>query len=317
MQERGSLHVIQSIRLHRAGGAAPADHRGADRQRKLCQRRCAPRRGQLPHQQVFRGLSRPARAGQSGAVLRRLRRGGPAGGILHRQVEGGLSHRLPCERPAPQRLLRQPCGVFRPAAARRQHPVHEPVQRRAPDPRLPGEFLRQAVRHALLRCGRERLHRLRRHGAHGADAPPQADPGRCIGLQPHHRLPALRGRRTGNGRAVYGGHGARGRSGGGGRASQPLRSGGCDHHHHSQDPARPPGRPDLLPPGAGEENRQRRVPRHPGRPPAARHRRQSGGGGGGAHARVPDVHPRGGGQQPRHGRRVHRHGLQSRHRRHG
>ena len=79
----------------------------------------------------------------------------------------------------------------------------------------------------------------------------------------------------------------------------------------------PPGRPDLLPPGAGEKARQRRVPRHPGRPPAARHRRQSGGGGGGAHARVPDVHPRGGGQQPRHGRRVHRHGLQGRHRRHG
>ena len=49
------------------------------------------------------------------------------------------------QRPAPLRRPGQPGGVLRPARARRHGAGHEPGPRRPPDPRLPGEHVRQAL----------------------------------------------------------------------------------------------------------------------------------------------------------------------------
>lgn len=62
---------------------------------------------------------------------------------------------------SPIRRAGQPGGVFRPAGDRRHSAGDEPGPRRASDPRIPGQFLRQAVQLRPLRRGRgDRLYRL-------------------------------------------------------------------------------------------------------------------------------------------------------------
>jgi hypothetical protein len=83
--------------------------------------------------------------------------------------------RRPRQRAGQLGLAGQPGGVLRPAAAGRHHHGHEPGRRRPPDPRHGAEHERQVVQGGQLRPGRQRGHRLRRHGAPGARAQAQAD----------------------------------------------------------------------------------------------------------------------------------------------
>ena len=98
------------------------------------------------------------------------------------------------QRAAQLRLAGQPGRVLRPAAAGRHDHGHEPGRRRPPDPRHAAQHERQVVQGRELRPDRQRGDRLRRDGAAGARAQAQADHRRRLGLQPAHRLRALRAR---------------------------------------------------------------------------------------------------------------------------
>jgi hypothetical protein len=90
------------------------------------------------------------------------------------------------------RRLGQRSGVSRLPEARRHHHGHEPGRRRPPDPRHGTEHERQVVQRGQLRPERQGSDRLRRDGAQGPRNPPEADHRRRLGLQPAHRLRALR-----------------------------------------------------------------------------------------------------------------------------
>ena len=190
------------------------------------------RAGLAADQQVRRGLPRQA-------LLRRLRvrRRGRAAG--HRPRSSSCS--------APSYANVQPnsgsqanqARVLRPAAARRHHHGHEPGRRRPPDPRHAAEHERQVVQGGQLRPGRQRSHRLRRDGAPGARAQAQADHRRRLGLQPAHRLRALRQGGQGHRRVLHGRHGALRRPDRRRRLPQPGAACRRGDQHHAQEPARP------------------------------------------------------------------------------
>ena len=132
----------------------------------------------------------------------------------------------------------------------------------------------------------ERGHRLRRDGAAGARAPAQADHRRRLGLQPAHRLRALRQGRQGRRRVFHGRHGALRGPDRRRRVPEPGAARRRGDQHHPQEPARPARRHHPDEGRGGQGDQQRHLPRHPGRAADARDRRQGGGLQGGAGARV-------------------------------
>ena len=112
------------------------------------------------------------------------------------------------ERAGQLRLAGQPGGALRPDPARRHDHGDEPRRRRPPDPRHGAQHERQVVQGRELRAHRGRGDRLRRDGAAGPRDQAQADHRRRLGVQPAHRLRALRAGRQGRRRLVHGRHGA-------------------------------------------------------------------------------------------------------------
>ena len=220
--------------------AAPARSPGTHRVRKLRQSRRHGRHGLAPDQQVRRGLPRTP-------LLRRLRVRGRGRGSGARPGEGAL-RRGARQRAAPLGRAGQHGGLLRAARAGRYRHGNEPVPRRAPDPRKPGQHVRQVLPLcALRRVARDGAAGLRPGARYRPHLPPQADCRRRERLSPRDRLrPPARNLRRG-GREAHGGYGAhRGPRGGGGtHEPDPVQRRG--HDHHAQDPARPARRYDPVP----------------------------------------------------------------------
>ena len=166
------------------------------------------------------------------------------------------------QRPGPGRL-----GRPAPRAARAADDGDVAGRGRSPDPRLPPQHLRQAVRAGQLRGGRaDRAARLRRDRDPGPRVPAPGAAGRVLRLsaQPELRHP---GRDRGRGRRhVHGGHGALRRAGRGQGPDRRPRPGPArrrGHLDHAQVAARPARRPGAV-------HRGVRAVRRPGLPDGAR-----------------------------------------------
>jgi len=201
---------------------------------------------------------------------------------------------------------------------RRHRARHEPVPRRPPHPRFPGQFFRSALQDCLLpRQKRDRHHRLRGSGAPGQGAQAQGHHGRGQRLSPHHRLPAFPGHRRRSGSQTRGGHGPHRRARGHGAPPLPHPLRPLHHLDHAQDPARPARRPDSLLGGVRQVAQFANFPWHPGRPPHARHRGQGRGLRRSPEACLQDVSGAGDQELPSPGQGPARCRLRPRFRRHG
>ena len=131
---------------------------------------------------------------------------------------------------------------------------------------------------------------------------PQADHRRRLGLQPAHRLRALREGGEGGRRLLHGRHGALRRADRRGRLPEPGSVRGRRHLDHPQEPARAARRhhPDEGRRRQGDQ--QRDLPGHPGWPADARDRGQGGRLQGGPCAGIQGL-PAAGGRQRRGSRR--------------
>ena len=172
------------------------------------------------------------------ALLPGLRLGGSGGGPGPAAGAPALRRR-PRQRAAPLRLVGQHGGLLRRLAAGRHGAGHGPERRRAPDPRLAGQLLLEAV--PLLRLRRrpaDGAHRLRPGGQPGPRAPAEDDRRGRHRLPQALRLGAVPGDR-GRGRgAAAGGHGPHLRPRRRRRASLACALRRLLQLEHAQDPAR-------------------------------------------------------------------------------